>query len=283
MADVMTEEDVTALDATFLELEEADDSAHMHIGSVALFQPPPGGRAPTIDELRFKIAVGLESLPRYRQRLSEPRTGGLHWPRWIEHDRFDIGRHVRAAALPAPGDEEELRRWASRYFSTRLDRARPLWEIVLVGLADGRWALVSKTHHCMVDGVGSVELAQTLFDATPDAPAAAEREPDRIAPPPPPAPDGESTLGRVVALPLAAASLVGQAVRLGVEAARGAARLTVGSARTATHPESAREMTRRARALARILVEDELVARPAEQSQRADGCRSRSRGRRGGP
>ncbi len=175
----MQAEGLNALDATFLELEEADQSAHMHIGAVMLFEPPPGKRAPTVERMRADLDARLDSLPRFRQRLSEPRTGGLRWPRWLGDEAFDINRHVHAAALPAPAGETELREWAGEYFSQRLDRARPLWEIVVLELADGRWAMVSKTHHCMVDGVGSVDIGHTLLDPEPqprrrDRPEAAD-------------------------------------------------------------------------------------------------------------
>ena len=116
----------------------------------------------------------LGEMPRYRQRLSSPRTGGLHWPRWQDDQRFDIGRHVTEAGLPQPGGERELLDWAGDYFSQRLERSRPLWEIVLLTLADGRWAMVTKTHHCMVDGVGSVDVARALLDTRPDPPPAAD-------------------------------------------------------------------------------------------------------------
>jgi WS/DGAT/MGAT family acyltransferase len=168
---------LTALD-TFLELEDADQSAHMHIGAVMLFEPPDAGRSPSLERLRADIGSRLDGMPRFRQRLSEPRTGGLRWPRWINDERFDVAHHVRAAALPPPASEAGLREWAGEYFSQRLDRARPLWEIVMIELGDGRWAMVSKTHHCIVDGVGSVDIGQTILDLDPDterAPMAARR------------------------------------------------------------------------------------------------------------
>jgi diacylglycerol O-acyltransferase len=165
-------EHLTPLDATFLELEEADESAHMHIGAIMVFDRPPAGRAPSREEVCRDIAARLGALPRYSHRLSEPHTGGLRWPEWIEDPTFDLGHHVSRAALPAPGGRAELCEWASGFFSQRLDRRRPLWEITVVeGLADGRWALASKTHHCMVDGVGSVDVAHLLLDASPDSAA----------------------------------------------------------------------------------------------------------------
>lgn len=163
---------LTALDATFLELEEADECAHMHIGAVMILEPQASGGAPPIDRVRVEILARLSSLPRYRRRLSAPRTGGLRWPAWEPDDRFEIDHHVNEAGLPAPGGIEQLRVWAEEYFSVRLDRSRPLWELVVVELADGRWALVSKTHHCLVDGVGSVDAAKVLLDS--------ERDPDPV-------------------------------------------------------------------------------------------------------
>ena len=163
-------EHLTPLDATFLELEEADESAHMHIGGIMVFDPLPDGGSPSREELCRHLASRLGQLPRYRQRLSEPHTGGLSWPEWEDDPAFDIARHLARAALPAPGGYEELQEWASGFFSLRLDRHRPLWEMALVeGLADGRWALAHKTHHCMVDGVGSVDVGHLLLDTTADA------------------------------------------------------------------------------------------------------------------
>src|SRR5215211_4493580 len=160
---------VSPLDATFLELEEADPSAHMHIGAVMIFDPLPGGGTPSIEAVRELLLERLGSMPRFRQRLSEPTTGGLVWPCWLPDEAFDIAAHVRRAALPAPGGEPELSEWAAEFWSHRLERTKPLWEMVLLeGLEDGRWALASKTHHCMVDGVGSVDVAHLLLDATPD-------------------------------------------------------------------------------------------------------------------
>jgi len=158
-------EHLSALDATFLELEEADDAAHMHIGAVSIFE----GDAPSVEELRELLSARMDLLPRYHQRLSAHRTGGLRWPAWVEDERFDLTAHVRHATLPAPGGEEELLEFAADYWSHRLDRGRPLWELVLLdGLADG-WALVSKTHHCLVDGVGSVDMAQLMLHTDRDA------------------------------------------------------------------------------------------------------------------
>ena len=168
---------LTALDATFLELEEADDSALMHIGSVLLFDPLPDGGTPGIAQLRTHLAQRLDRLPRYRQKLGVPRTGGLSWPSWERDQHFEIEAHVRHATLPSPGLEAELLEWTSDFYSHRLDRSRPLWEIVLLdGLADSRWALVWKTHHCLVDGVGSVDMIDLLLDVKPEPPSRPSRQ-----------------------------------------------------------------------------------------------------------
>jgi diacylglycerol O-acyltransferase / wax synthase len=161
---------LSALDATFLELEQADESAHMHIGSIMVFEPADGSGAPSREQLLAHLSKRLPTLPRYSQRLSQPRTGGLSWPRWQEDPAFDPSRHVSRAALPTPGGTRELAQWSSEFFSQRLDRRRPLWEMAIVeGLAGGRWALAHKTHHCLVDGVGSVDVGYVLLDAEPDA------------------------------------------------------------------------------------------------------------------
>ncbi|MGO9322865.1 MAG: WS/DGAT/MGAT family O-acyltransferase [Solirubrobacteraceae bacterium] len=175
-------EHLTALDATFLELEQADESAHMHIGGVLVFDPLPNGGPPSREELCGHLASRLGQLPRYRQRLSERHTGGLSWPEWEDDPAFDIGMHVARAALPAPGGYEELQEWASGFFSQRLDRHRPLWEMALVeGLADGRWALAHKTHHSMVDGVGSVDVGHLILDATADTAPTASSSPSAVS------------------------------------------------------------------------------------------------------
>jgi diacylglycerol O-acyltransferase / wax synthase len=152
---------LSALDATFLELEEADACVQMHIGAVMAFEGP----APAIADVRALLDERLGSLPRYRQRLSSRHTGGLSWPQWVAAERFDIAAHVRHATLPAPGAQAELHEWAADFWSHRIDRGRPLWEAVLLdGLPDGAWALVTKTHHCLVDGVGSVDVAHLMLD-----------------------------------------------------------------------------------------------------------------------
>lgn len=253
--------DVTALDATFLELEEADESAHMHIGSVALFEPPTGGEAPTLDQLRAKLTAVAAKMPRFRQRLSEPRTGGLRWPRWVDDAGFEISHHVREVGLPSPAGEDELREWAADYFSTRLNRSRPLWEIVLVRLGDRRWALVSKTHHCMVDGVGSVDIGQAILDPEPGR--TGRLMPPLAGTPPPPPPPRESSLGaKAIAAPIAAAAIATDVLHFAGGVVRGLASMAGTGVDVATNPEHARHSVRHARALLNVLVEDEFDAAP---------------------
>jgi len=159
-------EHLSPLDAMFLEFEQADESAHMHIGAVSVFDPVPGARNPTLADLCERFEQRLASLPRFRQRLSSTRTGGIFWPTWESDPNFDVRDHVRQATLPAPGGEGELIEWIADFYSHRLDRSRPLWETLLLdGLADRRWALASKTHHCLNDGVSSVDLGYMVLDA----------------------------------------------------------------------------------------------------------------------
>ena len=234
---------LTALDATFLELEQGDDSALMHIGAALVFAPLPGGGTPAIVTVRKHLEQRLDLLPRYRQKLAAPRTGGLSWPSWERDQHFEIEAHVRHATLPSSGDEREFLDWISDFYSHRLDRSRPLWETVLLdGLADGRWALVSKTHHCLVDGVGSVDVVDLLLDAEPVPRDASARHPARVSVsdpvghgwlPHPPAP-------------------VRQAAGAGVAAARAGAHALI-------HP---REALERSRAVIDLLVRDELIAAP---------------------
>jgi diacylglycerol O-acyltransferase / wax synthase len=149
---------LTAVDASFLHQEDAQ--SHMHIGALTIFEGPP----PPFAEVAEHIRSRLHLVPRYRQRLAYPpfETGR---PLWIDDASFNIEYHVRHSALPAPGTEQQLHRLAARIFSQQLDRSKPLWECWFVeGLEDGRFALIFKTHHALVDGVSGVDLATVLFD-----------------------------------------------------------------------------------------------------------------------
>ena len=254
-------EQLSALDATFLELEELDQSAHMHIGAVMLMEPQPDGGAPPIEEIRQDVVDRLPDMPRYTQRLSTPRTGGLHWPSWERDTRFRVERHVRVAGLPAPGGVDELMDWAGDYYSQRLDRTQPLWEIVILELPDGRWAIVTKTHHCMIDGVGSVDMATTMLDPQPERRAPrngssngspTEHHENAVETPI----RGWRRTGSLIAKPYL---FVGNAAIRTVEASLHAAESAAGMA---THPSRARDALHRSRALAELIVRDELIAAP---------------------
>src|SRR4051794_18559351 len=156
---------LTAIDASFLHQE--GDNSHMHVGAVSIFEGPP----PEFEEFLDSLRMRLHLVPRYRQKLAEaPLQTGR--PVWVDDPNFNLEYHVRQTALPEPGSEEQLMRLASRVFSQQLDRSKPLWETWLVeGLEGDRFALISKTHHALVDGVAGVDLATVLFDLSPDPPA----------------------------------------------------------------------------------------------------------------
>jgi WS/DGAT/MGAT family acyltransferase len=152
---------LSALDTSFLAQE--DDSAHMHMGAVLTFDGAP----PAYDDLLEHVAARLHLTPRYRQKLAFP-PHGLGRPFWVDDPFFNLGYHVREAALPRPGSDGQLRTLVARIFSERLDRTKPLWEVWLVhGLEDGGFAVVSKTHHSLVDGISGIDLVATLFDPSP--------------------------------------------------------------------------------------------------------------------
>ena len=151
-------ERLTALDATFLHLE--DRSAHMHVGGLVLIE----GKAPSYREVLALIESRLHQVPRYRQRLMNVPFGQGR-PVWVDETQFDLEYHVRHTALPQPGGLDQLKKLAGRLLSQALDRDKPLWELWFVeGLGENRFALVSKTHHAMVDGISGVDIATVLLD-----------------------------------------------------------------------------------------------------------------------
>ena len=164
---------LSTLDAEFLHLE--DGTAHMHIAGACVF----AGTAPTGEELSRLIEGKMHRIPRYRQRVrSVPFELGR--PIWADDPHFDLGYHVRRTALAAPGDDAAFCTLMGRLMSQELDRDRPLWETWLVeGLEGGRWALIFKVHHCLVDGVAGVGLLEVLLDLDPitDTPAPVPWEP----------------------------------------------------------------------------------------------------------
>ncbi|MBF6621697.1 MAG: wax ester/triacylglycerol synthase family O-acyltransferase, partial [Patulibacter sp.] len=156
--------ELTAADASLLREERG--AAHMHVGGVAVFTGPPL----PIDALREHVLRRLARIPRYRTVLVDPPLG-LGRPRWAIDPTFNIEYHVRHTALPAPGNLAELRTAAARIFSQRLDRTKPLWELwVIEGLWDGGFALVTKSHQALVDGVVAMDLMTALLDAEPEPP-----------------------------------------------------------------------------------------------------------------
>ncbi len=162
-------------DSSFLFLE--NEINHMHIAVVALFEGPP----PSCDEIEEMISSKLDRVPRYRQKVRFVPFD-LGQPLWVDDERFDLNYHVRHTALPDPGDEPQLHALVGRVMSQKLDRSRPLWEIwVVEGLSNMRWALISKTHHCLVDGIAGSDLMSVLLDTSPDAahPSCPEWAPNR--------------------------------------------------------------------------------------------------------
>jgi diacylglycerol O-acyltransferase / wax synthase len=162
---------LSGLDASFLALE--DSGSHMHVGSVLVFE----GEPPAYDDFVAHLERRLTLVPRYRQKLAFPPLVQSR-PVWVDDPHFNAGYHLRHTALPQPAGEAELRRLAGRVFAQRLDRAKPLWELWLVDrVGEDRFAIVSKTHHCLVDGVSGVDIATVLFDLDPDPPPQAPPEP----------------------------------------------------------------------------------------------------------
>ncbi|HMI80189.1 MAG TPA: wax ester/triacylglycerol synthase domain-containing protein, partial [Solirubrobacterales bacterium] len=230
---------LSPLDGVFLELEEADDAAHMHVGWALVFDPPPGGERPSLEKLREQVRERLGETSMLRRRLSMPRVGHLALPVWLPDPDFDVGQLIRRASLPRPGGEEELMDWLGDYFSHRLDRTRPLWETTLLeGLEGGRWALVSKLHHCLIDGISGANLVGALLDAEPE-------------------PTPEETQKKLAAL----------VSWFGEEATRGVLmrlRGVVGEAASGgvdagVHPQKVTEILSQSRAMAEKLVRDELA------------------------
>jgi diacylglycerol O-acyltransferase / wax synthase len=204
---------LTGLDTSFLALEDA--GAHMHVGSCLLFE----GAAPGYDEFVAQLESRLHLVPRYRQRLAFPPLTQAR-PVWVDDPHFNPRYHVRHTALPEPASLEQLRNLTGRVLAQRLDRTKPLWEIWLVDQVEGgRFAMITKTHHCLVDGVSGVDVATVLFDAAPDPP-------EPVEPPPPWFPKPQPSQ----------ATLMADALADRVSAPLDAARL---AAEALAHPEKA--------------------------------------------
>ena len=153
---------LSPLDTTFLLLER--DGQPMHIGGLMVFDGPP----PSYEDLCAYLDSRLDAVPRYRQRVqSVPLDIGQ--PVWVDDEDFELEYHVRHTAVPSPGEYDQLQRLASRLLSQRVDLDRPLWEMWLVeGLAGGRWALINKAHHAMIDGLSGHDIMEVILDASPE-------------------------------------------------------------------------------------------------------------------
>jgi diacylglycerol O-acyltransferase / wax synthase len=155
---------LTPVDASFLHQE--GPVSHMHIGGLTIIEGPP----PTMDEFLEQIRRRLHMVPRYRHKLAHTAIDSGR-PVWIDDPSFNLEYHVRHTALPAPGGWEQLQDLTARIFSQQLDRSKPLWEMWLIeGLEEDRVALITKTHHSLIDGIAGVDLATVLFDLSPDPP-----------------------------------------------------------------------------------------------------------------
>jgi diacylglycerol O-acyltransferase / wax synthase len=162
---------LTAVDASFLHQE--GPTSHMHVGGLTLLEGPP----PAMEDFLEQIRRRLHLVPRYRHKLAHTVLDSGR-PVWVDDPTFNLEFHVRHTALPAPGSWEQLRNLTARIFSQALDRSRPLWEMWLIegldpemGSPPGeRFALISKTHHSLIDGIAGVDLATVLFDVTPSPP-----------------------------------------------------------------------------------------------------------------
>ena len=152
---------MSPMDASFLHIEGPMNP--MHIGGVSIFEGP----VPSFERLEEMVSRKLGRVPRYRQKVRFiPFELGR--PVWVDDPHFNLPYHLRHSALPKPGSSEQLRATAARIFAQRLDRDKPLWEIwMLEGLRGSRWALLSKVHHCMVDGVSATDLMTVMFEDVP--------------------------------------------------------------------------------------------------------------------
>src|SRR5918998_5864915 len=153
---------LTALEVSLLALDTAHTPSH--VGTVHIFDA--GNESFEYERLIGLIRDRIAYVPRYRQRVRgvPPRLAA---PVWVDDEDFDLPFHVRRSALPRPGSPEQLREFVGRILARRLDRSRPLWEIYLVeGLADNQFALVTKTHLALVDGVDTVDIGQVLLDSS---------------------------------------------------------------------------------------------------------------------
>jgi WS/DGAT/MGAT family acyltransferase len=213
---------LSALDATFLAIEDAN--VHMHVGAVQVFegdgpQTPDGGL--DIERIRELAEPALRRSARFRQRIE--RIPYFDHPVWVDDERFRLDYHLRHTALPEPGDERQLKRLAGRIFSQKLDPARPLWELWFVeGLEGNRFAVISKIHHCMIDGISGADLLAGFLQSAPGMPAASAPPPWVPRPVPSAARLLRDEVARRGTIPAAAAGAALDLLRSPGKAVRGA-------------------------------------------------------------
>ena len=260
---------LSALDASFLYLEEA--TTPMHVGAVSLFRRPRSGF--DYDRLVELVEQRIGLVPRYRQKVREV-PGWFARPVWIDDVDFDITYHVRRSALSKPGSEGQLLELAARLMSRPLDHTRPLWEMTLVeGLSRNRFAVVTKSHQAMVDGIGAVDIGQVILDVS----ATPRTMPEDLWMPRPEPSGAELVLGavsEVVARPGEIVDNTRTAVLGGLATVRrvtGALGGVADAVRTAARPSPGGPLnvpisTQRRLALARTRLDDHRAVR------RAHGC-----------
>jgi WS/DGAT/MGAT family acyltransferase len=227
---------LTSLDASFLYLEESTTA--MHVGSVMVFEPPDGGF--DYDQLVSIIDNRLSAIPRFRQKVRDV-PGRIGNPVWVDDEAFDMSYHVRRAGLPRPGTDRQLQDFVARVQPRRLDRTRPLWEVYLVeGMQGGRFAIVTKTHQALIDGVNALDIAHVIVDTSPDGVPAVTPIPWEASRPPSSVELVTEALVDAVRRPTQVVDLVrgglNDVVNVGLHAAESAGAFLSTVARTAARP-----------------------------------------------
>ncbi len=213
----MSSDRLTGLDSSFLHLERGP--AHMHVASTTLLEGP----TPDYVDFRDHIESRLHLVPRFRQKLRFVPFGQGR-PKWVDDPQLNLEYHIRHTALPAPGSEEQLRTLAARIFSQRLDRTKPLWEMWLVDGVDGdRFAIISKAHHALVDGVAGMDITTVLFDTVADPEPLPATEPWA----PRPEPSSAQLLGEALVERATSPAEIVRGVRAVFRAPRHAARAAI--------------------------------------------------------
>ncbi|OBG36820.1 diacylglycerol O-acyltransferase [Mycobacterium alsense] len=157
---------MTPTDAVFLLGESREHP--MHVGGLQLYEPPPGAGPEFVREFTEAMLANNEFQPTFRKHPAAI-MGGITPMAWSYDDEVDVDYHVRRSALASPGRVRELLELTSRLHTGLLDRHRPLWELYVVeGLSDGRFAIYSKMHHALIDGVSALKLMQRTLSYDPD-------------------------------------------------------------------------------------------------------------------